>query len=119
MIALFAFVRFEATFLVGATVLVVVYQLLTGHINTRGLLDDKLTGRQFSPERIQLLAITVGGALFYLIKVIGDPTHFPQLPRELVLAMGGSNALYLGGKAFSLFSVTRPAPEAETQNKGG
>jgi hypothetical protein len=116
--ALVAFVRAEEEFLIWATVLLVAYQMLTGRINTSGLLDDKLTGRRFSPERLQLLIITVGGALFYLVQVIHSSGSLPPLPHELLLVLGGSNALYLGAKTASMFSLSRTAPDAETQTKG-
>ena len=117
--ALVAFVRLEEECLLGGTILLVLYQLLTGKINTRGLLDDKLAGRRLTPERLQLLVLTVGAATYYLLQVIGHPTYLPSLPQELLLALGGSNALYLGAKTFSLFSPTGAAPEADNQAKGG
>lgn len=98
---------------------IVLVQLLTGQINTRNLLygrkndsgelipgascrkkDDTL---YFSPERVQLLLFTIGAAFYYLTQVLNNPSPgtFPPLPTTWPAVLGGSNALYLGGKAYS------------------
>jgi hypothetical protein len=90
----------------GATVAV---KLLNGDINTRGLLYGRISGRPaanaqyFSPERVQLLAITIMGALHYLTLVLTNPNPgtFPPIPQSLSAIVGGSNVLYLGGKAYA------------------
>ena len=56
-----------------------------------------------SPARIQLLVLTVLTALQYLLTTIRDPSHFPAIPAGLVMGIGGSQALYLGAKAWSMF----------------
>ena len=103
---------YEIWILLAGLAAAVVYQLLTGHIRTRGMLHDKSAGRdegrpgQFSPARLQLLVFTLGGALYYLLLVLGGdtPGKFPPLPTELLLALGGSHGLYLGGKLLPLLS---------------
>jgi len=60
-----------------------------------------------SPGRIQLLMLTVLTALQYLLSTIQDPTHLPDLPTNLVSVLGGSQALYLGAKAWDTFG-TKP-----------
>lgn len=80
----------------------VVYGLAVGHINTRNLLTTKADtpgAGSSSPARAPLLALTLFGALYYLLQVIHDPTRFPELPKEILYAVGGSNALYLTAKA--------------------
>ena len=52
----------------NALLLVVAFKLLSGQINTRGLLEDKETGT-FSPGRLQLLILTLGGASFYFFQI--------------------------------------------------
>ncbi|MGR3309723.1 MAG: hypothetical protein ACUZ77_03015 [Candidatus Brocadiales bacterium] len=47
------FVRYEIWFLLLGFALVIAYQILTGKINTKGLLLDKETGK-LSPGRVQL-----------------------------------------------------------------
>lgn len=57
-----------------------------------------------SPGRIQLLVLTVMTAMQYLLSVINDPAQLPTLPPELVMALGGSQLVYLGSKAWTQFN---------------
>lgn len=83
---------------------IIAYQLLTGRINTRGLLRDKMNGRAFSPSRLQLLMATAAGALYYVLLIFANekPGEFPEVPRALLVLLGGSHAFYLGGKLTGL-----------------
>ena len=76
---------------------VIGWRMLNGTINTRGLLDDKTTGRP-SAARLQLLLFTVAAAGYYLLEVLHDPSRFPPVPEELLVALGGSHALFLTSK---------------------
>ena len=102
---------------------IVAVQLLTGQISTMNLLygrnndtgeliagaDGLSKGRKkddtlyFSPERVQLLLFTLGAAFYYLTQVLNNPRPgtFPPLPQSWPAVVGGSNAIYLGGKAYS------------------
>lgn len=102
---------------------IVVMQLLSGQISTKNLLcgrkndtgepivgsDGQTRGRKkedtlyFSPERVQLLLFTLGAAFYYLSQVLNNPNPgtFPPLPTSWPAVIGGSNAIYLGGKAYS------------------
>jgi hypothetical protein len=103
---------------------IVVTQLLTGQISTKNLLYGRMNdtgnpivgadGRTqdmkkkddtlyFSPERVQLLLFTLGAAFYYLTQVLNNPNPgtFPPLPLSWPAVIGGSNAIYLGGKAYS------------------
>lgn len=103
---------------------IVAMQLLTGQISTKNLLygrkndtgnpipgtDGLPTGKKkkedtlyFSPERVQLLLFTLGAAFYYLTQVLNNPNPgtFPPLPQSWPAVVGGSNAIYLGGKAYS------------------
>ena len=90
----------------GATIAI---KLLNGAINTKGLLYGRISGRSedtaqyFSPERVQLLAVTMISALQYVMLVVTNPTPgtFPPIPDTLPALVGGSNLLYLGGKAYA------------------
>jgi hypothetical protein len=84
---------------------IVAVQILTGHINTKGLLIKKEGDRSFSPERVQLLLATVAAAFEYLSQVLKDPTHFPEVSQNWLLLFGGSHALYLGRR----FYLRRPS----------
>ena len=78
----------------------VAYQVLTGHIGLHGLLMKKEGNRLFSPERVQLLLVTVAMGFQYLSLVLKDPTHFPELPQTWLLLFGGSHGLYLGRRFY-------------------
>jgi hypothetical protein len=73
------------------------------------LLCGKITGRPkgkdqyFSPERVQLLVFTLGAGLYYLTLVLNNPNPgtFPPLPQSWPAVLGGSNAIYLGGRVYA------------------
>jgi hypothetical protein len=83
---------------------VVGLRILSGTINVNGLLHDKETGA-FSPGRLQLLIFTLGGAFYYLSKILSAPelAGLPPVPEVLLLVTGASNGGYLGGKIYSRF----------------
>ena len=54
-----------------------------------------------SAGRVQLLFLTVLVALQYLLTTIHDPSHMPAIPSNLVAALGGSQFVYLGAKAWT------------------
>lgn len=105
--ALTTVLRYEIWIFLTVLAAVIAYQLLTGMINTRGLLRDKMTGRALSPGRLQLLIATTGGALYYLLLMFSNekPGEFPEIPSALVMILGGSNAFYLGGKLSALLRL--------------
>jgi hypothetical protein len=86
---------------------VVLLQIVSGRISLAGLLVSKDAGggRTFSPARLQLLIFTVVVAANYLHAVLTDPRQgsLPSLPPSVIAALGGSHAVYLGGKAFTAF----------------
>jgi hypothetical protein len=102
MSTLMTVVRYEIIFLLAAFAAVIAYQIVTGRINTRGLLSD--TGNVgLSPARLQLLMLTLGVAFYVLGKVLayaaeGAP-RFPEIDPNVLVVLGGSHALYLGAKA--------------------
>jgi hypothetical protein len=86
---------------------VIVTQLLNGSINTQYLLYGMRRDgtRYFSPERVQLIAVTLWLALNYLLTVLNNPhaQSLPEVNDQTLAVLGGSQLLYLGGKAFSRF----------------
>ena len=88
---------------------VVAMKLLTGEINTSGLLYGRVSARKrgqdqyFSPERVQLLVFTLAAAFYYLTLVLTNPNPgaWPDVPKAWPTLLGGSNAIYLSGKAYA------------------
>lgn len=115
---LIPFIRFEIWLILGGLALIVGYKLLTRGINTAGLLQDKVQDKEhvgLSPSRIQLLLFTLVGAGAYLASV---PEMFeraaprlPEVPPELLVLLGGSQAVYLGGKSYLRFFKGTPSPD--------
>jgi hypothetical protein len=113
-------------------------QLFTGQINTRNLLygrksnagqpifdadGNKIGLRKenslyFSPERVQLLLFTVSAGLYYLTQVMNKPGTLPDVPSSWTTAMGGSNAIYLGGKALARFWPGNDMPTGSANSSG-
>jgi hypothetical protein len=108
-------VEWEALIFLLGLAAVVVMQLLTGQIKTTGLIHGRIPGRPknqdqyFSPERLQLLVFTLGAALHYLSLVMTNPSPgtFPPLPATWTAILGGSNAVYLGGKTWARWFADR------------
>jgi hypothetical protein len=87
---------------------VVVYKLVTGGINTKGLLytteGKKL---EFSSARLQALIVTIGAAAYYLYLVL-TTRDFPKFLGndfyEFFGILGGSNLIFLAGKLWTVIS---------------
>jgi hypothetical protein len=111
-------VRWEILIFLLGLAGVVVFQLLNGRINTQNLLYGRISSPDgseksnvgsndsdlyFSPERVQLLVFTLGAALYYLMQTMttAKSGKFPDIPETWPALMGGSNAIYLGGKAYA------------------
>lgn len=82
-------------------------RLLTGSINSRGLLHSKSPSNKgsVSPARIQLLIFTLAIAGNYLSQVVSARTslQLPDVPQNAIAALGGSHAVYLATKAYAFF----------------
>jgi hypothetical protein len=85
---------------------VVLLKIATGRISLASLLSTADGKRSYSPARLQLLIFTVAVAASYLYSALVDPSRdsLPDLPASVLVALGGSQAVYLGGKAFTTFS---------------
>ena len=104
------FLDAEIWCLLGALVLIVGYQILTGKINTKNMLSEKDGTGGFSVGRVQLLVVTLTGALYFFVELGNNPGVFPQLPPELLAVLTGSHLFYLGNKALSLLTRLSPRP---------
>lgn len=116
--------RYEVLFALTLLAVIIAYRLLTGQINTRGLLRDKVGGRAISPGRLQLLIVTLLILSYYVMEVL-ETKKFPNMPQSFVLALGGSNLFYLGGKFYGLLAsklenaITRIATGVHEKKNGG
>ncbi len=87
--------RLEVSFILIGMALVLAYQMLTGRINVRGLFNDREDG-SFSVSRVQLLVLSLVGIILFITRVAGSKTGtLPDVPQELLLAVGASNGVYL------------------------
>jgi hypothetical protein len=91
--------------LLGAIFVAVVFRLVNGEIHTGRLLAGS-NGRGHSPARVQMLAFTLIGAMQYLTMALKDTSRLPEPPRELLLMVGGSHAVFMVSKSFpALLSI--------------
>ena len=105
---LVTFLQWEIGLFLGALALIIFCQILSGRINTRGLLQEKNGQGGLSGGRLQLLLITIIFALTYLFQIMNHPTRFPEIPQEWLLLLGGSNVVYLGEKTYNLIFRSLP-----------
>jgi hypothetical protein len=103
---LILFVRLEVILFLGGLAAIIAYRMLTGRINTHYLLfGTRKNGTKYlSPERVQLLLFTLGTAMFYVMQVAEtrEAGVLPDIPIKTLALLGGSNAIYLGGKAYTM-----------------
>lgn len=91
--------------LVAGLGIAVLWRLADGTIALDGLLEGDFRnargvfGTYSSWGRAQALVVSLFAAAFYLKQLAQDPTHFPEVPPFLLVSLGASHALYLGGKA--------------------
>jgi hypothetical protein len=86
---------------------VILFNIANGKISLAGLLDTKGPAGPptFSPARLQMLIATIVVAGQYLHAIVVNPLQnsLPTLPPAAVAVLGGSHAVYLGGKAIDAF----------------
>jgi hypothetical protein len=118
-------VLIDAGFLLCGFFGIVAWKIASGEISLAGLLHSKEAGLQqqarvqavqavqavenprntFSPARLQLLIFTVVVAATYLHEIIVNPRQdsLPDIPQNVVAALGGSQLMYLAGKALAAY----------------
>lgn len=91
----------EASAFLYGLAAVVVYQMLTGSINTSGLLSEKRATKSgsppTSPERVQLLLATIAAASNYLAQAARTGA-MPDISNRWLYLLGGSSGLYAVSK---------------------
>ncbi|HLL52652.1 MAG TPA: hypothetical protein VK447_03840 [Myxococcaceae bacterium] len=109
--------RYELPALIGGLALLTFFLMWRGKISTRRLLAEKDGSAPMSLGRLQMLMLSVAVAFYFLLQVIDHPERFPEIPQELLALLGGSNALYLGSKSYSLLYRPENAPGAPGKGK--
>ena len=108
MSGLVSLARWGIIILFGGFMAVVLFRILTGSISLSGLLTGMLSDGTsgFSLGRAQLLLFTAVSAIYYLVQVVQNPVSasLPDIPAGLLLVLGGSQSLYLIGKARAMLS---------------
>jgi hypothetical protein len=87
-----------------AVALLIVYRLVTVRASLRGLIrtgeaPSGSQGGRFSPERLQLLVLTVGGLIAYAVTALSE-RRMPPVDEGVLALFAFSHAVYLGGKAW-------------------
>ena len=110
--------RIEIWGLLVGLAIIVSYRMVTGTINTNGLLQAKGGGSGFSPVRLQLPVSTLAFAFYYIGQVLSNSRtgNFPAVPTEMLLLLGGSHLFYLGSKTFALLLETLGVSKNKKQN---
>ena len=72
-------------------------------------------GEDIDPERVQSLLVTAFVVLFFFIEAPSAVAEgsLPDIPHGLLVLLGGSNGLYLGGK------IARTQGQAQTRSQHG
>lgn len=94
----------------------VFFLMIKKKINIRGLLFEKTTSHAYSPERLQLLILSLIFVVVYLIQVRQSinicqaanlPCSLPKIRSEYLLVLGGSNFAYIWGKLSAIIRERR------------
>jgi hypothetical protein len=115
--------QLETIILLSGLMIVVACKLIAGDIHRSGLLTVSKDPRrpdapsEFSPARAQMLMATLLGAMYYIIQVINNRSadRLPDAPSALVGIIGGSHAIYLGGKVQSAWDLLTGRPKANSK----
>ena len=118
------FTKLEVIVFLGGLAAMIAYRILNGGINTKYLLygTQKDGTKYFSPERVQLLIFTIGTAMFYVADVANNRQSgvLPDIQPQTLALLGGSHAIYLGGKAYTmLFKKIAKENNNANSNAGG
>jgi predicted secreted protein len=86
----------------AAIAAIVGYRMLTGEIETDGLLSSN-PDEPIDPERVAMLVGTIAAAAYYAFTALsslgnGPVTSLPDVPDLTLELLGGSQILYLTGK---------------------
>ena len=91
-------VRLEVWAILATAAVIVLYKMLNGRIIMTGLFGG--ASSLIAVHRVQMLAITLYVALDYIQRVATAHSFgsLPDEPHDMLLLLGGSHTLYLGGQ---------------------
>ncbi len=96
-------------FVLVALLAVILLRLLDGRAMGSGLLSTNVdSGSGTEADRLQLLLFALGGAGYLVFTSLplaftgAPPTSLPEIPNWLLIAVGGGQLVYLGGKGVRL-----------------
>lgn len=88
----------------GGLVLVIAYWVVSRRLSLRGLLTESSTGQMALLSRPQMLFAALAAAAVYVgmvLEAIDTGSAFPEVQPELLAALAGSQAVFIGGKLMS------------------
>jgi hypothetical protein len=91
---------YEITAIIGLTAVMILYKLVTRQINARGMLGNGSS--PITASRVQSLIGTVTVGFMYLRTFPMYPGEMPPVTPDMLAILGGSQAIYLGGKVSGL-----------------
>ena len=91
-----------------ALLAVVVIKILTASINLRGLLAAKDSSTNVSPERVQLLVLTLAASIGYINQAARvQGARLPDVGSSWLYIYGGSSTIYAAAKLWRIWSSGR------------
>ena len=98
--------QWEGLFFICGLAGITILGLLKGEINTRHLMSEKRSdgSRPLSVVRVQLLIMTLAMTIQYLLTALRTRSgEMPEIPSGMLELLGLSNAIYLGGKGWTVW----------------
>lgn len=84
--------------------LVIAYWVVSRRLSLRGLLTESSTGQMALFSRPQMLFASLAAAAVYVgmvTEAIDTDSAFPEVQPEFLVALAGSQAVFIGGKLMS------------------
>lgn len=109
------FIQFEIWLFLVGLMSSVFFLLLKKKINLSGLLFSSTGDRVYTPERLQVLLLTLILVVVYLVQVrqnlvicnAGGKCALPTIRTEYLFVLGGSHFIYLWSKLTSVIKTRR------------
>jgi hypothetical protein len=109
-------IQFEMWLFVLGLMFSIFFLMWKQKINLRGLLFEKTANHDYSPQRLQLLLLSLIFSICYLFEVrhnlslcqaLNSPCTMPRIRTEFLFILGASNFAYLWSKLASILKYRR------------